>query len=169
MRGTGRISVGPEDVDLDILNNVPGYFIRGLSIAVGRDWESRLIGLEGVRGADRVTALFLMDRHPGIRPSMIARITLKDRSETARMLDRLEASGLIERRHASPDIRVRGLFLTRHGSQVVTELRQRLGNTGDYLSDFSDAEQTQFLTMLRHLYWRAVQNKPPRQSPPEAC
>lgn len=105
MRETERIAIGPEEVDLDILNNVPGYFIRGLSIAIGRDWENRLTGLEGVRGAGKVTALFLMDRHPGIRASTIAGITLKDRSETARMLDSLEASGLIERRRSSSDFR----------------------------------------------------------------
>lgn len=45
-----RITARQDEIDLDILDNTLSFYLRALGIAVSRDWESRLGGLDAVRG-----------------------------------------------------------------------------------------------------------------------
>lgn len=150
------VVVSPETIDLDVLDVTLSYYLRSLNMAVSRDWESRLDGLDAVRGVGKVIALFLIANHPGIRPSVIAQVSLKDRSEIARLLDGLETAGLITRRTNTTDSRAWALFLTEEGHRVVKELRRRVRESRAYFAHVSDEEYDQVIALLRKIYWRVV-------------
>lgn len=151
-----RVTASPEEIDLDVLDITLSFFLRSLSLAVSRDWEARLDDLHVIRGTGKVTALFLIARHPGIRPSVIAQVSQKNRSEMGRILDELEANGLLCRRTNSQDLRARALFLTEEGERIVTMLRERVRESRAFFDDISEEDYTQTLALLRTLYWRIV-------------
>lgn len=151
-----RVTASPDEIDLDVLDVTLSFFLRSLSLAVSRDWESRLDELDVIRGTGKVTALFLVASHPGIRPSIIAQVSQKDRSEMGRILDELESSGLIFRRTNSQDSRARALFLTGRGEEVVAILRERIRASRSFFADVSEEDYVQIVTLLRKLYWRVV-------------
>lgn len=151
-----EIQAGPGELDLDVLDVTLSFFIRSLNIAVSRDWESRLDGLDAIRGAGRVTAILLIDNHPGIRPSVIAQAAMKDRSDMGRVLDGLETAGLIVRRTHSRDSRAWALFLTDEGRRVADLIRQRVRESRAFFGDLSEQEYDALICSLRALYWRIV-------------
>lgn len=156
-----RIVARQDEINLDILDDTLSFYLRALGIAVSRDWESRLEGLDAVRGTGRVTALFLIANHPGIRPSVIADVSMKDRSEMGRVLDGLEASGLICRRTNSTDTRARALFLTEDGRRTVDELRRRVRASRAFFHDVPDDDYAQVMDLLRKIYWRVLSEPRP--------
>lgn len=150
------VQATPEAIDLDVLDVTLSFFIRSLDVAVSRDWDARVADLAAIRGTGRVTALLLIHNHPGIRPSVIARVVMKDRSEIGRVLDGLEASGLITRRTSSRDSRAWALFLTEAGEQMVDSIRTRVRESRSFFGDLTEEEYDAVIGPLRALYWRIV-------------
>jgi DNA-binding MarR family transcriptional regulator len=112
-----------EHVDLDVLENTLSFYVRVLDSSVSADLDRRLEGLEVARGKGKITALFLIDSHPGIRPSVLADLTLKDRSAMGRILDKFEAHGLITRRVSAQDSRAQECFITERGAALAAQVR----------------------------------------------
>jgi len=148
--------VSPETIDLDVLNDTFSYFIRDLNIAVSRDWDARVSDLEDMTGTGKVTALLIINRYPGIRPSTIAQINLRDRAEVARTVNSLEKAGLVYRQTGRKDSRSWSLFITEKGKERVEQIRQRIRDSREFLSDVSDEEYEQVMALLRRIYWRLV-------------
>lgn len=155
------LAVSPEAVDLDVLDDALSYFIRDLNIAVSRDWEARLDGLDALRGTGKVTALLMIHKYPGIHPSTIAQINLRDRADAARTLTALEKAGLIYRKPGRKDSRSWSLFLTEAGEAMVAPLRERVRESRQFLFDVSDDEYDQVMNLLRRIYWRLVMTPRP--------
>ncbi|GEM_PF-2866981 len=155
------IVVSPETINLDVLNDTFSYFIRDINIAVSRDWDARIADMGAVRGTGKVTALFMIANYPGIHPSTIAQINLRDRAEVARTLNGLEAAGLIRRITGRKDSRAWSLFLTEKGEECVVELRKRITDSRKFLCDISDEEYEQAMGVLRRIYWRLVMTPRP--------
>ena len=145
-----------EDVDLGVLDGTLSFFIRALNLAVTRDLDARLEGMEVARGTGKITALFLIDRHPGIRPSVIAAAAMKDRSAMARILDDMEKNGLIRREPDPEDGRVQALHLTEKGKTASQEVQAIVRQSRDFFHDISDEEYAHVIDLLRGLYWRIV-------------
>lgn len=156
-----ELVISPETIDLDVLNHAISYFIRDLNIAVSRDWEARISDLDDMKGTGKVIAMFLISRYPGIRPSTIAQISLRDRAEVARQINSLEKAGLIYRKTGRKDSRSWSLFITENGEHRVEQLRQRVKESRQFLSDVSDEEYEQVMTLLRKIYWRVVMEPRP--------
>lgn len=150
------LTVSPETIDLDVLDNTFSYFVRDLNIAVSRDWESRLKGMEELIGTGKVTAMLVINKYPGIHPSTIAQINMRDRAEAARTLNALEKDGLIYRLPGRQDSRSWSLFLTEKGQALIEPLRQRILESREFLSDVTEEEYEQAMTLLRRIYWRLV-------------
>ena len=150
------VQVQPEHIDLDVLDSALSFFIRALHVAVTRDWDARVADLAAIRGTGKVTALLLIHNHPGIRPSVIAQLVLKNRSEMGRILDGLEANGLITRRTSSTDSRAWALFLTDAGEQMVQAIRSRVEESRSFFGDLTQEEYDAVIGPLRALYWRIV-------------
>ena len=79
------------DVTLDVLEDTLSFYIRTLNIAVSRDLDDKLEGLDVAKGTGKITTLLLVDSHPGIRPSIIAELILRDRSATGRLMEPVKA------------------------------------------------------------------------------
>jgi len=112
-----------DDVGLDVLENLLSFYVRVLDTSVSRDLDARLHDLEVARGKGKITALFLIDSNPGIRPSVLAELVLKDRSAMGRILDHFEAHGLITRRISAGDSRAQELFITPKGAALAVKVR----------------------------------------------
>lgn len=75
-----------------------------------------------------------------------------DASNVTGLADRLEARGLVERRHDPDDRRVKQLALTADGSTLISDLDRRIWTNSPVSSRLDDTEQTQ----LRHLLLKTL-------------
>ena len=144
------------DVDLDVLDGTLSFFIRSINIAVTRDLDRRLEGLDVAKGTGKITTLFLVGRHPGIRPSLIAEIILKDRSAMGRIVDDMQEHGLIRREVAGDDSRAQALFLTPKGEDLARTVRGIVGESRSFFSDVEEEDYQAVMALLRKIYWRIV-------------
>ena len=112
-----------DHVDLDVLENILSYYIRIIERTLSKDLDDRLADLEVAKGKGKITSLLLIDSHPGIRPSVIAELLMRDRSATGRILDMLEGHGLITRRVSAEDSRAQELFITDKGAGLAAKVR----------------------------------------------
>jgi DNA-binding MarR family transcriptional regulator len=94
--------------------------------------------------------------HPGhpLAMSELAGILGCDNSNVTGIVDRLEYRGLVERRPAERDRRVKLLLLTEAGRELREELGERLHAPPDELTRLSPAEQR----ALRDLLARALED-----------
>jgi DNA-binding MarR family transcriptional regulator len=101
------------------LDDMPGHLFRRLhQLAVMRfTAELDETGLTPVQWA----ALMSTSQSPGLDQSMLSREIYIDTSTIAGVVDRLEARGLIQRRHSPQDRRVRLLYLTDEGSALLKQ------------------------------------------------
>jgi len=146
-----------EHVDLDVLENLLSFYIRTVSIAVSRDLDSRLGGLDVARGTGKVTLLLMVDSHPGIRPSVIARLTMKDRSAMGRLVDHMVDHGLMTRETSSDDSRAQELYITPAGAELALTVRRLVTEQSNDFFGFMPAdEQRQLMDILKRAYRRIV-------------
>lgn len=160
--GRKRAVTRVEDVDLGVLDDTLSFYIRALNLGVTRDLDERLAGMDVARGTGKITALFLIGNHPGIRPSVIASAAMKDRSAMARVLDDMERHGLIRREPDPEDGRVQALFLTPKGEALSAEVEVIVRDSREFFHDISPEEYDQVLDLLRNIYRRLVKNEKPR-------
>ncbi len=112
---TPPISIG--DIDLDVLEDTLSFYIRTVNLAVSRDLDERLEGLDVARGTGKITTLLMVDSHPGIRPSVIAQLILKDRSAMGRLVDQMDKSRAFQaRKRRSTITRAQELYITEKGA-----------------------------------------------------
>lgn len=145
--GARRADQGAPTVDFDAL---PGHWIRRLQqIAVALFLEeAKDTGITPVQYA----AMQAVANRPGLDQRSLARGIGLDTSTIAGVVDRLEARGLLERRAAAEDRRVRRLHLTDAGAallaQVVPAMRRAQRRI---LAPLPPPERPEFLRMLRAL------------------
>lgn len=101
------------------LDDMPGHLFRRLhQLAVMRfTAELDETGLTPVQWA----ALMSTSQNPGLDQSTLSREIYIDTSTIAGVVDRLEARGLIQRRHSPEDRRVRLLYLTDEGEALLKQ------------------------------------------------
>jgi DNA-binding MarR family transcriptional regulator len=143
-----------DHVDLDVLENVLSFYIRVIDTSVSRDLDARLANLEVAKG--KITALLLIDSHPGIRPSVVAELAFRDRSAMGRILDTLEAQGLIFRKTSVEDSRAQELYITPKGAALAVKVRTIAVQQSE---DFFDRiipreEQAVLIDILKRAYGR---------------
>lgn len=150
-----------EHVDLDVLENVLSFYIRVLDTSVSRDLDDRLKDLEVARGKGKITALLLIDSHPGIRPSVVADLAMRDRSAMGRILETLEQQGLICRKASAEDSRAQELYITPKGAALAVKVREIAVQQSE---DFFDSiiprdEQEVLIGILKRAYRRLRENR----------
>jgi len=150
-----------DDVDIDVLENVLSFYIRVIDTRVSRDLDKRLADLEVAKGKGKITALLLIDSHPGIRPSVVAELALRDRSAMGRILDTLEQHGLITRRVSAGDSRAQELYITSKGAALAVKVREIAVQQSE---DFFDRiiprdEQAVLIAILKQAYARLRENR----------
>lgn len=143
------------DVDIDVLEDTLSFYIRSLNIAVSRDLDECLEGLDVARGTGKITTLLLVDSHPGIRPSVIAQAILRDRSATGRVIDQMEEHGLLTRKVSADDSRAQELYITKKGAELAAHIRPLVTKQSrDFFSDITDEEHRMLISILRRTYRR---------------
>ncbi|UHD43877.1 MarR family transcriptional regulator [Aureimonas altamirensis] len=149
-------ALDPTDVDLGILDETLSFYVRLINTAVSRDLDQRLQGLDVARGTGKVSTLLLVDRHPGIRPSLIADVIMKDRSAIGRIVDEMVRQGLMERVPSQADSRALGLFLTTRGTELAVTVREIVRQSRHFFDELDQADYDAAVTLLRKIYWRVV-------------
>jgi len=143
-------------VDLDVLENMLSFYIRVVDSVLSRDLDNRLKEYEVARGKGKITALFLIDSHPGIRPSVVAELTMKDRSALGRILENFETHGLITRKISKKDSRAQELYITEKGAAMAAEVRAIVVEQSENFFDhiIPRDEQKQMMGILKRAYLR---------------
>jgi DNA-binding MarR family transcriptional regulator len=101
------------------LDDMPGHLFRRLHQLAVMRFTSELdeTGLTPIQWA----ALMSTSQSPGLDQSKLSREIYIDTSTIAGVVDRLEARGLIQRRHSTEDRRVRLLYLTDEGEALLKQ------------------------------------------------
>lgn len=148
--------VSADEIDLDVLENVLSFYIRVVDSSLSRDLDKRLEKLEVARGKGKITALLIIDNHPGIRPSVVAKLAMKDRSAMGRILDNFAMHGLITRKICEQDSRAQELCITAKGAALAAQVRAIVvGQSKDFFDVIIPRDdQKQLMGILKRAYLR---------------
>ena len=142
-------------VPLDVLEDLLSFYVRSVNYALSNDLDQRLEGLDVARGTGKITTLLMIDREPGIRPSAIARTTLRDRPSVSRIVAPMVAAGLIEQTTDESERRAQKLRVTPRGHAVAERVRAIVRAQNEaFFSSVSDEDRVHLLRILRGLYAR---------------
>lgn len=138
---------------INVLEGAFSWYIRSLDSVVSQDLERRIAHLDVAKGKGKITAMLLVDDYPGIRPSQIAEVLMRDRPATGRIIDPLVKAGHLRRETNEDDQRAHGLFITPKGHDLAQEVRQIIRDQEDEFFDFIAPEDRQdFMRMLKTAY-----------------
>lgn len=126
---------------------VPAYLIRRLHMI------STAVVAEEFEGEDMPVSqwavLTIIDANPEIDQSRLAGVVSIDKTNTGRLVDALEAKGLVERRVNETDRRVWMLRCTPLGQKLRKRLRPRaLATQQRLLSCLDPSEREQFIDLM---------------------
>ena len=129
-----------------------GYWLRYVSNHVSDSFANALQARH-FTVAEWVALRRLYD-HPDIASAELADLLGMTRGAISKILDKLEAKGLIERVTRAEDKRSQSLFLTPQGHGILPELAQIADENDAY---FFDCLESQEQTQLRRLLLKLVQ------------
>jgi len=114
-------------------------------------------------------ALVRLEKNEGVSQARLAELAEVDPMTMVRILDRMEAEGLLERRPDPADRRARCLYLTAKAKPILSEI-WRLSDEirAEIFAGVSQAEREQFMTVLQRLYDNISQLEEPAASSPGA-
>ena len=125
-----------------------GFALEGAGRLYVRRFEQRTKGL--ALEPMGCKALLVLADNEGITQQRLAELTVLDPSTTGRLLDRLEARGLVERRRRPHDRRARSVALTREAMELLPSLWQAAGDSlRDALSGLSTTQRYSAMDALR--------------------
>ncbi len=135
-------------IDLDVLNERLGYFVRRLQVWVFQDFNRHLAAID-VSPA-QFSVLVVISANPGLSQSELAATLGIERARLVRLLHRLEARGLTQRLPSSADARRHALRLTRQGDKVLAQAKRLAAEHEAALQEKLGAENyRRLLEMLR--------------------
>ena len=94
-------------------------------------------------------ALRVLQPGEAVPMSTLADALVCDASNVTGIVDRLEARGLLERRDADHDRRVKALVITRAGERVRARLMERIMEPPEFLTELSLRDQRGLRDILR--------------------
>ena len=106
-----------EPLDIGVLNEHLGYFIRRLQVWVFQDFIRTLAPVD-IRPA-QYSVLVVIAANPGLSQSDLADRLGVERARLVRVLDNLEKRGLTQRLASPTDRRSHALRLTREGQKLL--------------------------------------------------
>ncbi len=138
-------------LDQGILHGLLGRQLRVTYLAVFRTIEDQLTGL-GIT-PQQFGLLVIVDRNPGARQTLIAKARGLDKSTLVPMIDRLERDNLLERRPLANDRRIRAIWITERGRDVLRRAEPIVQKGDDlvraHLSDGELAELVRLMEKVR--------------------
>ena len=124
-----------------------GYLVKQLAQTVGKELDRRMVDL-GLTDAQWKPLLLL--QQGGCTTAVdLSRIACHDAGSVTRLLDRLEAKGLVQRVRSAEDRRVVNLELTEEGKKIAAQVPEIIAGLGnEVLKGFSRDEFDQFTNLL---------------------
>ena len=97
-------------------------------------------------------SLIAIRENPGIDATRISSLIAFDRSTLGKVLERIEAKGLVRRAGSVHDTRVKRVVLTAEGAQLLAAAEPAVCKGQDrLLASLTPAERDQFISTLSHL------------------
>lgn len=121
LRKTPAMRRGKPPIELGVLNNRLGYFIRRVQVWIFQDFIGRLAALD--ISPAQFSVLVVVSANPGLSQAELAGTLGIERARLVRLLHRLEQRGLIQRLPSSADARRHALRLTRGGRRVLARAK----------------------------------------------
>ena len=149
IRTTGRKSRdAAAAVDLGVLDERLGYFIRRLQVWVFQDFIRRLSRLD--LSPAQFSVIVVVGANPGLSQARLADTLGIERARLVRLLHHLEGRGLTERRRSVSDARQHALELTRAGEKLLADATRLAEQHEEVLKQKLGAKQHKMLLeMLR--------------------
>ena len=147
-----RVSAVSRDAapSLGILPGLLGYQLRHANLKVVGGFAER-IARHNVTAA-QFGLLVLVGANPGATQTALARAFGSDRSVMVRLIDRLEAAGLVDRRARAGDRRSNAILLTEKGAALLKRLKREVRAFEDAATACLSAEETEtLLALLRRI------------------
>ena len=140
---------GRPSLDIGVLNDHLGYFVRRLQVWVFQDFIRTLAPVD-IRPA-QYSVLIVIAANPGLSQSDLAATLGIERARLVRLLDKLEKRGLTQRLASRTDRRSHALQLTRDGRKTLKRARALAALHEARLAGRLGAEQRRSLIdVLKH-------------------
>lgn len=145
------MSVPPQPDDVGEIGDILGFHIRLAHGAVYRHFTESFTDLGLTQ--KQVSALWLVDDHPGIAQTDLARRLRMDRATTMAIVNRLEARDYLTRRPAPDDGRKQALFITAEGSSALSSAKSAVQAHENWLkARFSPQEVEVLIDLLTRIH-----------------
>jgi len=108
-------------IDLDVLNERLGYFVRRVQVWIFQDFIGRLATMD--ISPAQFSVLVVVNANAGLSQAELAATLGIERARLVRLLHRLEQRDLIQRLPSSADGRRHALRLTREGQRILAQAK----------------------------------------------
>ncbi|MBF9034319.1 MarR family transcriptional regulator [Rhodobacterales bacterium HKCCE2091] len=137
-------------VETGTLDNKVSYLVRLIQIASYKQFEA--VNLDCGTAPRYFGMLKLVELNPGISQNVLSRAIALDRSSLVPIVEKMESEGILERRPSEADQRLKCLFLTDRGAEVVQLLEERAQEHEAVLTaGLTDIESSILVSMLQRV------------------
>lgn len=137
--------------DIGAINDILGFHIRLAHGACLRHFTETFADLDLTQ--KQVSVLWLVDDHPGIAQTDLARRLRMDRATTMAIINRLQAKHYLRRDKSDKDGRKQALFLDPAGVAMLARAKTAIGEHEAWVkSRFSDREVKLLLELLARIH-----------------
>jgi DNA-binding MarR family transcriptional regulator len=152
---------------MDRLKNC-GFVLKDVTrLFIKRFEERAAVGLSLT--LQQCKALATLSKNEGISQKRLSELSDVEPMTLVRILDRMEADGLIERRADPTDRRARTLFLTSKASPILEQIWAVGALTrGEMMAGMSTEERNTLLTLLERMHANLLSLKPLAEVSPTA-
>jgi len=128
-----------------------GFLLKDVSRLYTRRFEERAADL-GLT-LPQCKALAYLSKNEGVSQKRLAELIEIDQMSLVRILDRMEADGLVQRCSDPQDRRARSLRLTEKARPLLEQIQRRSSDTrAETLQGLSDAERTLLVELLERVH-----------------
>jgi DNA-binding MarR family transcriptional regulator len=139
------------DEDIGEIRNIVGFHIRLAHGAVYRNFMETFAHLELTQ--KQVSVLWLVDDHPDIAQTDLAKRMRMDRATTMAIVNRLESRGYLVRGKSERDGRKQTLNLTESGRRALVTAKAAIWQHERWLkSRFTDREIAKLIELLTRIH-----------------
>ena len=129
------------------LDGLPGHLFRRLHQLAVADFTARMgdLGLTPIQWSSLVS----VKQNPGLDQITLSRAIFIDTSTLAGVLDRLESRGLVRREASPDDKRVRLLYITEEGIDLLQHANEVVYETQEWLMEpLSPSSRATFMKLM---------------------
>ncbi|HNT40156.1 MAG TPA: MarR family transcriptional regulator [Rubrivivax sp.] len=150
-----KAATAAAELSYGTLPTVLGYHLRRTQVAIFRHFSRTVAAQTGITPG-LLGMLQVIAANPGLAQSRLAEAMEVDRSTIVKVVDQLEARGLIVREPSPSDKRSYGLRLTKNGEAELPRFQRLMkAHEDEFAAPLSAAERRQLIALLARLYERA--------------